>query len=81
MSGQMSRQAFVRRAVGGLAGAVLLSACRTVTPRAVSSPGPPDWAGLRGRLDGTVFLPSDPQYAAAKSTFNTRFDGSVPAAV
>lgn len=77
----MSRQAFVRRAVGGLAGAILLSACRTVTPRAVSSPGPPDWAGLRGRLDGTLFLPSDPQYAAAKSTFNSRFDGSVLAAV
>ncbi|WP_431233016.1 FAD-binding oxidoreductase [Mycolicibacterium psychrotolerans] len=81
MSGQMSRQEFVRRAVGGLAGAVLLSACRTVTPRAVSSPGPPDWAALRGRLDGTLFLPSDPQYAAAKNTFNSRFDGSVPAAV
>ncbi|MCV7019814.1 oxidoreductase [Mycolicibacterium aichiense] len=77
----MSRQEFVRRAVGGLAGAALLGACRTVTPRAVSSPGPPDWAGLRGRLDGSLFLPSDPQYAAAKSTFNSRFDGSAPAAV
>ncbi|MEZ0355347.1 FAD-dependent oxidoreductase [Mycobacterium sp. SA01] len=81
MSGQMSRQEFIRRAVGGLAGAALLSACRTVTPRAVSSPGPPDWAGLRGRLDGTLLLPADPQYAAAKSTFNSRFDGSAPAAV
>ncbi len=67
--------------MGGLAGAALLSACHTVTPRAVSSPVQPDWAGLRGRLDGTLLLPSDPQYAAAKSTFNSRFDGSVPAAV
>lgn len=67
--------------MGGLAGAALLGACRTGTPRAVSSPGPPDWAGLRGRLDGPLFLPSDPQYAAAKDTFNSRFDGSVPAAV
>lgn len=67
--------------MGGLAVTAVLSACRTVTPRAVSGPGPSDWAGLRGRLDGTLWLPSDPQYAAAKSTFNSRFDASAPAAV
>ena len=81
MSGQISRQVFVRRALGGLAGAVLLSSCRQATPHAVSSPVPPDWTALGARLDGALILPSDAQYGAAKSIFNARFNGSTPAAV
>ncbi|GAY18636.1 FAD-binding protein [Mycobacterium sp. shizuoka-1] len=79
MSGQMSRQAFVRRALGGLAGAALLGSCRTVTPEAVSSP--PDWSGLGEHLDGRLILPSSPDYGPAKAIFNARFAGSTPAAV
>ena len=81
MSGQISRQVFVRRALGGLAGAVLLSSCRKATPHAVSNPAAPDWTALGGRLDGALILPSDAQYAAAKGIFNSRFNGSTPAAV
>ncbi|BBY57007.1 hypothetical protein [Mycolicibacterium sarraceniae] len=81
MSGEVSRQAFVRRALGGLAGAALLASCRSVTPNAVSSPSPPDWNTLGTRLDGTLVMPSSANYAAAKGVFNSRFNGSTPAAV
>jgi FAD/FMN-containing dehydrogenase len=80
MSGEISRQAFVRRALGGLAGAALLGSCRSVTPKAVSRP-PPDWNALGGQLDGRLILPSAADHAAAKGVFNTRFSGSAPAAV
>jgi FAD/FMN-containing dehydrogenase len=81
MSGEISRQAFVRRALGGLAGAALLGSCRSVTPNAVSSPSPPDWNTLGSQLDGTLITPSSADYAAAKGVFNSRFGGSTPAAV
>src|SRR4051794_17294865 len=77
----MPRQVFVRRALGGLAGAVLLGSCRKATPRAVPSPAPADWTALGRQLDGSLILPSNADYAAAKSVFNSRFSGSTPAAV
>ncbi|SBS77085.1 FAD linked oxidase domain protein [uncultured Mycobacterium sp.] len=81
MSGEISRQAFVRRALGGLAGAALLGSCRSVTPQAVSSPSPPDWNALGGQLDGRLIMPSSADYGAAKGVFNSRFAGSSPVAV
>ncbi|MBB3606080.1 FAD/FMN-containing dehydrogenase [Mycolicibacterium sp. BK556] len=81
MSGEISRQAFVRRALGGLAGAALLGSCRSVTPNAVSSPAPPDWTALGNQLDGRLSLPSSADYATAKGVFNSRFGGSTPVAV
>ncbi|MCV7178690.1 FAD-binding oxidoreductase [Mycolicibacterium sphagni] len=81
MSGEISRQAFVRRALGGLAGTALLGSCRSVTPTAVSGPALPDWTALGGQLDGGLMLPSSSDYAAAKGVFNTRFSGSTPVAV
>ncbi|MBB3754006.1 FAD/FMN-containing dehydrogenase [Mycolicibacterium sp. BK634] len=81
MSGEISRQAFVRRALGGLAGAALLGSCRSVTPDAVSSPAPPDWTALGNQLDGRLSLPSSADYATAKGVFNSRFGGSTPVAV
>ncbi|WP_319431704.1 FAD-binding oxidoreductase [Mycobacterium sp. RTGN5] len=81
MSGEISRQAFVRRALGGLAGAALLASCRSVTPKALSSPSPPDWDALGSQLDGSLVLPSSADYAAAKGVFNSRFGGSTPVAV
>jgi len=80
MSG-ISRRGFVQRALGGLAGAALVGSCASVTPKAVSSPAPPDWTALRGQLDGTLSLPSSPDYATAKGIFNSRYNGSTPAAV
>jgi FAD/FMN-containing dehydrogenase len=81
MSREISRQAFVRRALGGLAGATLLGSCRSVTPKAVSSPSPPDWNTLGGQLDGQLIMPSSADYATAKGVFNSRFGSSSPAAV
>ncbi len=83
MSGEISRQAFVRRALGGLAGAALLGSCRSVAPAVAPTAvsGPPDWDGLRARLDGTLSLPAAADYASAKAVFNTRFLGSTPVAV
>ncbi|WP_445169444.1 FAD-binding oxidoreductase [Mycolicibacterium sp. Dal123E01] len=80
MSG-ISRRGFVQRALGGLAGAALVGSCASVTPKAVSSPTPPDWAALGSQLDGELSLPSSPDYATAKGIFNSRYDGSVPAAI
>ncbi|AQT81035.1 FAD-linked oxidoreductase [Mycolicibacterium litorale] len=79
MPGPLSRQAFVRRALLGVAGAALLGSCRSVVPPAESKPA--DWTGLASQLTGRLVLPSSADYAAAKSVFNTRFAGSTPAAV
>ena len=76
MAREISRQTFVRGAVG--AAALVLSSCRTSAPSAPPSPvnGPPDWASLSG-----VTLPSDGDFASAKGLFNTRFASATPAAV
>jgi hypothetical protein len=82
MTPQISRQAFVRGALGATAGA-LLASCRAVdAPAQPAAPaGPPDWNALGNAIDGRVVLPSGAEYAAAKNLFNTRFDTSTPAAV
>ena len=79
MSGEISRQTFVRRALGGVAAAALLGSCRSVVPEAASIG--PDWNALDADVDGRVVLPSAADYPAAKGIFNTRFAGSTPAAV
>jgi hypothetical protein len=73
---EISRQTFVRGALG--AAALALSSCRSTASSAPLSPasGPPDWASLSG-----VTLPSDGDFASAKGLFNTRFATSKPAAV
>jgi FAD/FMN-containing dehydrogenase len=83
MTGEISRQAFVRGALGVTAGA-LLSSCQAVAPSPASTSavsGPRDWAALGASLDGQVVLPPSADYSAAKSVFNARFDRSTPAAV
>jgi FAD/FMN-containing dehydrogenase len=74
MTGDISRQTFVRGALGAAAG-VLLGSCRATVA------GPPDWSALREGIDGHVILPSSGDYAAAKNLFNSRLDNSTPAAV
>ncbi|MGA5757031.1 FAD-binding protein [Nonomuraea bangladeshensis] len=39
----------------------------------------PDWRALRGRLDGTLVLPADAGYAAARRLFNPAYDRIRPA--
>ena len=92
MARAISRQAFVRGALGAAAGA-LLGSCR---PTASSAPqnstptsgppppavsGPQDWGALDDAIDGRVILPSSAEYGAAKDVFNSRFADSTPAAV
>ncbi|MCV7420023.1 FAD-binding oxidoreductase [Mycobacterium yunnanensis] len=86
MTAELSRQAFVRGALG-VAAAAVLGSCASPpaapgsgTPTPSPSPsgsGPPRWADL-GDL---AVLPSDPTYGSAKTVFNTRFSGSTPVAV
>lgn len=91
MTREISRQAFVRGALGAAAG-VLVGACRSTTgaqtasvaPSTTSPPvvkGPPDWGGLEDAIDGRVILPPNAGYAEAKNLFNTRFANSTPVAV
>ena len=89
----ISRQAFVRGALGAAAGA-LLGSCRptaspgpqTPTTTSGSPPtpavsGPQDWGSLDDAIEGRVILPSSAEYGAAKNVFNSRFADSTPAAV
>jgi len=90
MTREISRQAFVRGALGALAAGALLGSCRptpqaappaagSVTSSAVSDPR--DWATLDDAIEGRVVLPSSADYTAAKRLFNSRFDDSTPVAV
>src|SRR5262245_31868339 len=86
MTRDISRQAFIRGALGTVA-AGALGSCGKTTPDLQAPPstsGParqPDWHALDGAVEGPVVLPSSAEYAAAKSLFNSRFDNSTPAAV
>jgi FAD/FMN-containing dehydrogenase len=74
MPGDISRQMFVRGALGAAAG-VLVGSCRGTVA------APPDWSALDDSIEGHVIVPSSAGYAATKNLFNSRFDGSTPAAV
>ncbi|GAB7069815.1 FAD-binding oxidoreductase [Mycobacterium hodleri] len=81
MTSELSRQAFVRGALG-VAASVVLASCASPpasgpAPAAEPTPAPPHW----GDLGNLVVLPSDPDYAGVKTVFNTRFAGSTPVAV
>ena len=82
MTAELSRQAFVRGALGVAASAVLGSCASPPRPGAPAAPAPtttapPRWADL-GDL---AVLPSNPAYPTAKTVFNTRFADSTPVAI
>ena len=90
MTREISRQAFVRGALGAVAAGALLGSCRPTpeaAPPAAGSltsstvSGLRDWAALDDAIEGRVVLPSSADYTAAKNLFNSRFDDSTPAAV
>jgi FAD/FMN-containing dehydrogenase len=87
MTGEISRQAFVRGALGAAAAGVLGACSRPPAhgpaEPAVSQPtsSPPGRNALADAIEGSVILPSDDGYAAAKGLFNTRFVDATPAAV
>ncbi|OBJ23645.1 FAD-binding oxidoreductase [Mycobacterium sp. 1245801.1] len=76
MAREISRQLFLRGAVGALATGAVLGA-----PRVAADPRPTGWEGLSTALGGKVVLPDSPQFAGAKQVFNTNYNGSTPAAV
>jgi FAD/FMN-containing dehydrogenase len=93
MAREISRQAFLAGALGTVAASALLGGCRAPGPAPHAPPatsgtpspptvsGPKDWNALASAIEGQVILPSNAEYAAAKSVFNSRFDNSTPAAV
>jgi FAD/FMN-containing dehydrogenase len=93
MAREISRQAFVRGALGVAAGALLGSCRPTMAPdpqNPASVSGPPttpavssqhEWGALDDAIEGRVILPSGADYGTAKKVFNTRFADSRPAAV
>ena len=71
----VSRQTFLRGAVGALAAGAVFGSSR-------ASADPAGWGDLSAAINGKVVLPdSGGQFASAKSVFNTNFNGLTPAAV
>lgn len=66
---------------GRLPGATTTSAATTGTGPPANATAAPDWAALRTRLAGQLFLPADEGYPTARLAFNPLFDGNQPAAV
>jgi FAD/FMN-containing dehydrogenase len=74
MAGDISRQAFLRGAVGALAAGAFVG-----SGRAGGAPLPSGWDGLS--IGGQVIRPDSPQFGTAKAVFNTNYNGTTPAAV
>jgi FAD/FMN-containing dehydrogenase len=74
MTGEISRQTFLR------SGAVALAAGAFIgSGRAAGAPVASGWEGLS--IDGPVIQPDTPQFGPAKAVFNTNYHGLTPAAV
>src|SRR5262245_40074440 len=74
---EISRQAFLRGAVGALAAGTVFG-----SGRASADPSTSGWGGLSTAIGGQVMLPDNgAQFATAKQVFNTNYNDSTPAAV
>lgn len=71
----ISRQAFLRGAVGALASSALFPAVRAWAEPTGA------WSSLASAISGKVLLPSDAGFAGGKQIFNSLYNGSSPAAV
>jgi FAD/FMN-containing dehydrogenase len=74
MTGGISRQTFLRGAVGALAAGAFVG-----SGRAGGQPLASGWDGLA--IGGQVIQPGAPQFGSAKAVFNTNYNGMSPAAV
>jgi FAD/FMN-containing dehydrogenase len=86
---RLSRRGFL----GLIGGAAITAACSPISPvrtdaDASASPAdspkpapPPDWAGVRARLDGRLVLPADRDYDVARRLWDSRYDGLTPQAI
>jgi FAD/FMN-containing dehydrogenase len=74
---EISRQTFLRGAVGALAAGAVFGPGRA----AADPPHTAGWGDLSTAIGGKVLTPGDGQFATAKQVFNTNYNGSTPAAV
>src|SRR5258708_3909117 len=73
----VSRQTFLRGAVGALAAGVVFG-----SNRASADPSTSGWTDLSAAIRGQVILPdSGDQFASAKMVFNTNYNDLAPAAI
>jgi FAD/FMN-containing dehydrogenase len=77
----MSRREVLQAAGMGAAAALLSSWSAADASATRPLPAAPDWARLRSRLAGSLILPGEPGYEAARRSYNPLFDGRRPAAV
>jgi FAD/FMN-containing dehydrogenase len=74
---EISRQTFLRGAVGALAAGTVFGSVR-----ATAAPNTTGWEGLSTAIKGQVIRPDNGgQFGSAKQVFNTNYNGSSPAAV
>ena len=74
---EISRQTFLRGAVGALAAGTVFGSVR-----ATAAPKTTGWEGLSTAIKGQVIRPDNGgQFGSAKQVFNTNYNGSSPAAV
>lgn len=73
---EISRQMFLRGAVGALAAGTVFGSIR-----ATADPIATGWEGLSSAIGGQVLLPDNAQFGTAKQVFNTNYNGSTPAAI
>jgi len=76
LAGEISRQTFLRGAVGALAAGAVFGSVR-----ATAAPNSSGWGGLSGAIGGQVITPDSGGFAAAKQVFNTNYNDSTPAAI
>lgn len=82
MAREISRQTFLRGAVGALAAGAFLGSGRAGSGRASADPATSGWDPLAAAIGGQVIRPDNgPQFATAKQVFNTNYNGSTPAVI
>ncbi len=82
MTREISRQTFLRGAVGALAAGALFGSGRVGSGQAGADPIASGWDPLAAAIGGQVIRPdSGPQFATAKQVFNTNYNGSTPAVI
>jgi FAD/FMN-containing dehydrogenase len=79
---EISRQTFLRGAVGALAVGAAFGSGRVISGRGSADPIASGWEPLAAAIGGQVIRPDGgPQFASAKQVFNTNYNASTPAVV
>jgi FAD/FMN-containing dehydrogenase len=79
---EISRQTFLRGALGALAAGAVFGSGRVGSGRAGADPIASGWDPLAAAIGGQVIRPDNgPQFATAKQVFNTNYDSSTPAVI